>query len=126
MKTMMGVLGELEWTLMRICWEKGKSSAKVIHEELIIKRKAKYQTVKTTMDRLVTKGYLEREKFGPIWLYTPIVSEKDLTSKAIEKFSQTVLGKTIAPIFIHLLKKKEYKHEVEELKRLINEIAEEE
>ena len=72
------------------------------------------------------KNYLSREKLGSLWLYSPKVSEKSLTSKAIEDFAHTVFGNTIAPVFIHLLKKKKYSHEIDELKRLIDDIEEEE
>ncbi len=126
MKTQIGVLGELEWVVMKTCWKKGQSTARVIFDEISKIRKTKYQTIKTTLDRLAKKGYLSREKFGPLSLFSPKVTEKALTSKAIENFAQTVFGNTIAPIFIHLLKKKKYSHELEELKQLIDEIEEEE
>ena len=126
MRSSIGVLGELEWTVMRVCWEKGKSTARVIFEEMLKARNTKYQTIKTTLDRLVMKEFLTREKFGPIWLYSPKVNEKTLTSKAVEKFARIVFGDTISPIFIHMLKKKKYAKELEELKKMINEIHEEE
>ncbi len=122
-----GKLGRVEWALMKICWEKGKSSAKVIHEESLKEKKRSYQCVKTMLDRLVMKNYLKREKFGPIWLYSPKVSEKSIVSKAIDDFMKTVLGDTIAPIFTHIVKKKKkYHYDIEKLKRLIDELEEEE
>jgi BlaI family transcriptional regulator, penicillinase repressor len=125
MRKSIGVLGELEWTVMRICWKKGKSTARVVFDELLkTKPDVKYQTVKTTLDRLVHKEFLEGEKFGPLCLFTPRVSEKSLTSKAVEKFSRIVFGDVISPVFIHLLKKKKYAHELEELKKIVNEIEE--
>ena len=127
MKTRIGELGENEWSMMKICWKMGKVSAKNVFDEIKKNRKnIKYQTVKTTLDRLVEKGFLESEKFGPIWLYTSIISEKESTSKAVDDFARTVFGNTIAPIFIHLIKKKKYNKEIEQLKKLINEIEEEE
>ncbi|MFC1508703.1 BlaI/MecI/CopY family transcriptional regulator [Candidatus Omnitrophota bacterium] len=126
MKLFIGQLGELEWAVMRTCWKKGKATARIIFEEILKEKEVHYQTIKTTLDRLVSKKYLEGEKLGPIWLYTPIVSEKEITSKAVESFAQTVFGNAIAPVFIHLLKKKEYTHEIDELKKVINEIEEEE
>lgn len=125
MRTGIGVLGQLEWAVMKVCWEKGKSTARIIFEELLITRNIKYQTVKTTLDRLVQKEFLSGEKFGPLCLFTPKVSEKSLTSKAVEKFAQVVFGDSISPVFIHLLKKKKYSHEIEELKKMINDIEEE-
>ena len=125
MKTGVGVLGELEWAVMRTCWEKGRSTARMIFEELVKTRNVKYQTIKTTLDRLVIKEFLAGEKLGPICLYTPKVTEKNLTSKAVEKFARIVFGDAISPVFIHLLKKKKYSHEIEELKKIINDIEEE-
>jgi BlaI family penicillinase repressor len=120
------LIGELEWIVMKACFAKGKTSAKIIHEEVIKSRKLAYQTVKTTLDRLAQKGYLGREKFGPIWLYTPEVSEADLQSRAMECFAQTVFGNSIAPVFLHLIKQGKYSHEIEELKKIVNEMEEEE
>lgn len=126
MNTRIGKLGETEWALMKICWKIGKSSAKVIHDEVIKEKNIQYQTVKTILDRLVVKKLLAREKFGPIWLYTPKVTEDDLTSHALDEFVKTVFGNTIAPILLFFVQKEKYKHEVEELKQLINNIDEEE
>lgn len=125
MRTSIGVLGELEWAIMRICWDRGRSTARMIFEDMVKIRRIKYQTVKTTLDRLVLKEYLAGEKIGPICLYTPKVTAKNLTSKAVEKFARVVFGDAISPVFIHLLKKKKYSHEIEELKKLINSIEEE-
>jgi BlaI family transcriptional regulator, penicillinase repressor len=125
MRTSIGILGELEWAVMKVCWVKGKSTARMIFEELHKTRGSKYQTIKTTLDRLVMKELLTLEKIGPICLYTPKVLEKSLTSKAVEKFAKIVFGDTISPVFIHLLKKKKYYHEIEELKKMINDIEDE-
>jgi len=127
MRKKKGDLGESEWALMKICWEKGKVSAKDVYVESLKEKKRSYQTVKTIMDRLVEKDYLDREKFGPIWLYTPKVSQKDITSRAIDDFMKTVLGDTIAPIFSHFVKrKKKYKIDIDELKKVIEDMEEEE
>lgn len=125
MRTGIGVLGELEWAVMKACWLKGRSTARMIFEDLQKSRGAKYQTIKTTLDRLVQKEFLAGEKIGPICLYTPKVTEKSLTSRAVEKFAKVVFGEAISPVFIHLLKKKKYSHEIEELKKIINDIEEE-
>ncbi|MFC1573965.1 BlaI/MecI/CopY family transcriptional regulator, partial [Candidatus Latescibacterota bacterium] len=61
-------LSKTEWSLMNICWKKGKVSAREIYEETLKEKQRGYQTVKTMLDRMVGKGFLEREKFGPIWL----------------------------------------------------------
>ncbi|MFC1541671.1 BlaI/MecI/CopY family transcriptional regulator [Candidatus Latescibacterota bacterium] len=115
-------LSKTEWSLMKICWEKGKASVRVIYEETLKEKKRGYQTVKTMLDRMVRKGYLEREKFGPIWLYIPAVSRSKLMAREIEKFANTVLDNTFTPLFVHLEKKEKLTvEEIESLKKLIEE-----
>lgn len=122
MRTNIGDLSKSEWAIMRICWEKGKSSAKVIFDESLKFKKRKYNTIRTILERLVKKGYLEHEMFGPIWLYTPIKNEKTATSRAMNDFIKTVLNDAVAPIFIHIVNKKKYKEEIKELKQLLDDI----
>ncbi|MFC1561156.1 BlaI/MecI/CopY family transcriptional regulator, partial [Candidatus Latescibacterota bacterium] len=106
MKKQTKELTKTEWELMRICWDKGKSSAKVIHEESLKEKDRKYVTVKSMLDKLVKKNYLQREKFGPIWLYKPIKNEKKVTSETIRNFIQNTLKGNIAPIFLHVVNNK--------------------
>ena len=115
-------LSKTEWSIMNICWEKGKASARVIYEETLKQKKRGYQTVKTMLDRLVGKGYLEREKFGPIWLYEPVVSRSKVMAREIDSFVSTVLDNTFAPLFARLAEKEKLSHEeIEALKKLIEE-----
>ena len=86
MKISRNKLSRTEWSLMKICWEKGKVSARIIYEETLKEKKRGYQTVKTMLDRIVKKGYLEREKFGPIWLYNPTVSRSKIIAREIDIF----------------------------------------
>ena len=115
-------LSRTEWSLMKICWLKGQSSARDIYEETLKQKKRGYQTVKTMLDRLVGKGYLEREKFGPIWLYKPVVPRSKVIAREIDTFVNTVLDNTFAPLFVHLAgKEKLSREEIETLKKLIEE-----
>jgi len=118
-------LSKTEWSLMNICWKKGQVSAREIYEETLRDKKRGYQTVKTMLDRMVAKGYLAREKFGPIWLYKPIVSRKQVLGREIESFVNTVLDRTFAPLFAHLAEKETLSREdIDALKKLIEEHGE--
>lgn len=115
-------LSKTEWLLMKICWTQGKSTARQIYEEALKKKDWGYQTVKTMLDRIVNKGYLRREKLGPLCLYEPDVSRSKVVANAIETFTDTVLDNTFAPLFVHLAKgKKLNDEEIASLKKLIEE-----
>jgi BlaI family penicillinase repressor len=115
-------LSKAEWLIMNLCWEKGKSTARQIYEEALQKKTWGYQTAKTILDRLVVKGYLKREKLGPLCLYEPAVPRAKVVDKSIETFWDTVLGNTFAPLFAHLAKgKKLSKEELASLKKIVEE-----
>lgn len=119
-------MSKTEWSLMNICWKKGKSSARDIYEETLKQKKRGYQTVKTMLDRLVGKGYLTREKFGPIWLYEAVVSRKTALMREMEFFAGTVLDNTFTPLFTHIAKKEKLsRDELDSLKKLLSEYDEE-
>jgi BlaI family penicillinase repressor len=120
MRRTFGGLGETEWIVMKCSWKLGKTSARNIYEESLAYGKRSYQTIKTILDRLVEKGVLKREKFGPIWLYNPIASEEKYMTKAIDSFFKIVLGSTFAPIFKRIINEKKYEHELETIKKMID------
>ena len=115
-------LTRIEWSIMKICWEKGEATARIIYEETLKEKKRNYQSVKTMLDRLVGKGYLSRRKFGPIWLYKPDVIKTKVLGKAIDSFVSTVLDNTFVPLLTHFAKKEDLTpEEIDALKRLIKE-----
>lgn len=104
-------LSKTEWYIMKICWEKGESTARVVYEEALKDKKWSYQTVKTMLDRLVVKGYLTRKKFGPLWLYNPAVPRRKVITKAIDNFVNTVLDNTFAPFLMHFIEQEKFSQE---------------
>ena len=113
--------------LMNICWKKGKVRAREVFEETLKVKKRGYQTVKTMLDRMAAKGYLEREKFGPIWLYKPVISRSQVMAREIDSFVSTVLDHTFAPLFAHFAEKENLsRDEIGALKKLIDEYEENE
>ena len=62
--------------------------------------------MKTMLDRLVNKGYLYREKLGPVHLYKPKISRSKVTARAMDAFAERVLDNTVAPLLVHLSGKK--------------------
>lgn len=104
MKKKATYLSRIEWELMKICWDKGKTTAKVIHEESLKIKERGYQTIKTMLDRMVVKGFLERERFGPVWLYKPTVSRSKGIMKEIGDFVNLALDGSHLPVIEHFLR----------------------
>lgn len=51
------------------------------------KKRWAYTTVKTVLDRMVTKGLINRVKIGKKYLYSAIVQREELAQKAIKKLA---------------------------------------
>ena len=113
-------LGYKEWEIMKICWKKGKTSIREVYNELGDEEKRSYQTIRTMMERLVEKKFLEREMYGPIVHYSPKVAKKSVMSHAINSFLHTVVDNAIAPVLLHVMKNRgDYIFEIDELKQII-------
>jgi predicted transcriptional regulator len=95
-------LSKAEWLVMNACWERKNLTAREVHAVVAAERDWEYQTVKTMLDRLVEKGYLRREKVGPISVFTPMVPRGRTVRRAIDGFIGTVLGNQLGPLFAHL------------------------
>ena len=77
------------------------------------------------LDRLVDKGYLSREKLGPLCLYETNIPRSKVVTKAIDRFFETVLDNTVTPLFAHLAgKKKLSDKEIASLKKIIDQYEE--
>jgi predicted transcriptional regulator len=55
------VLGGLEADIMRAVWERGPGDVKTIHQRLAEERRVAVTTIATVLDRLHSKGLVERE-----------------------------------------------------------------
>ena len=120
-------LSKTEWSLMNIIWKKGKVSARDVYDETLKEKTRGYQTVKTMLDRLVGKGWLVREKFGPIWLYNAVVTRPKALGREIDTFVNTVLDNSFTPLFAHLAQKERLSgEEIDTLRKLIDDYEEKE
>jgi predicted transcriptional regulator len=80
------VLGYLEADIMRSIWNVKKGNVKDIHKRLNIKRKVAITTVATVLDRLHSKGLVERElvKTGGIhYEYRPALTRSQFESTIV-------------------------------------------
>ncbi|HKI86533.1 MAG TPA: BlaI/MecI/CopY family transcriptional regulator [Thermoanaerobaculia bacterium] len=116
-----GRLSRTEWKVMNACWALGRATARQVHESLN-DRERDYRTVKTLLDRVAAKGYLEVEKLGPLCLYRPAVGHKEALAGAIRDFVGTVLDDRLAPLFLHLGENEELSdEELEAARRMLKE-----
>ena len=112
---------------MNICWRLGTATARQVYEESLEAQQRGYQTIKTLLDRMEGKGFLTREKLGPLVLFTPAVEKRPALSSAVGDFVDTVLGKSLAPLCLHLAEQEGLEDaERDALQNLIDRLSERE
>ena len=113
-------LSRTEWEMMNLCWRLGRATARQVLEASSGKRRRDYQTVKTLLDRITAKGYLEMSKLGPLCLYTPVVERRQAVTRAVREFVDTVLERRPAPLMLQMVEDEQLsEEELEELRALL-------
>lgn len=85
MHTLAEKISDSELEVMRVLWDAGEPLPVAdIRRELQARRGWESTTIKTLVQRLVTKGAVAQEKRG-IYYYTPLVTEKEYNDWATER-----------------------------------------
>jgi BlaI family penicillinase repressor len=116
-------ISEREWEVMRVVWTKAPCSASDIFETLA-KADASWhpKTVKTYLNRLVSKQALGYCKEGRAYVYRPLVTEEESVSAASHSFLERVFGGSLRPMLAHFVEQKKLSaEEIQELKNLLEE-----
>ncbi len=77
---------------MRICWRRGRTTAREVLEESLRKQVRDYRTILTLLTRIAQKGYLNVEKVGKTNYYTPAIEGEEALSEEIRRFLDEVVG----------------------------------
>lgn len=118
-------LSRSEWSVMNACWKLGRATAREVHGLAGARNRWEYRTVKTLLDRVAAKGYLEVEKVEGVRVYQPAVERSRAVRRAVDDFLDNVLEGSVAPVLAHLADARRLDHdEVERLRRLLRETDE--
>lgn len=112
-------LGALEEAVMAIVWQTGSATTSEVLDRL--DRVRAYNTIQTTLERLVTKELLRREKRSHAFVYTPTIGRDDyhraLISSLLTELLPTEHGAVLAA-FVDLAGDADVEH-LDRLDRLI-------
>jgi BlaI family penicillinase repressor len=96
-------LTEAEWEIMKVVWEKEPCAAGTVQETLAGSRSRAYSTVKTTMDRMVEKGFLEIEKIRNLQLFKSRITEVDAKRGEFRKMLKRAFDGALTPMMQFLI-----------------------
>jgi BlaI family penicillinase repressor len=85
---------------MQLCWKLGRATARQVFDHADGTRD--YRTIKTFLDRIAAKGYLDIEKLGRLSLYVPAVTRRRALAEAVRDFVDDILESSVTPLYVHL------------------------
>ena len=96
-------LTEGEWAIIQVVWEKEPCTAPAIQEELEARKNWHYSTVKTLMDRMVTKGLLTTERIRNIILYSSAITRVQAQKGEIMRAVKRAFDGALTPMMQFML-----------------------
>ncbi len=115
-------LTEGEWEVMKVVWEKQPCTAGTVQEELAATRDWAYSTVKTTMDRMVEKGFLKIERIRNLQLFSACISEIEAKRGEFRRMLQRAFHGALTPMMQFLIEHEGLApEEAAQLRKLVDE-----
>ena len=96
-------LTEGEWAIIQAVWDNEPCAAPTIQEELEAHKNWHYSTVKTLMDRMVTKGLLKTEKIRNLFLYRSAITRTEAQTGEIMRAVKRAFDGALTPMMQFLL-----------------------
>ena len=96
-------LTEGEWAIMQAVWDNEPCAAPTVQELLQKQKGWHYSTVKTLMDRMVTKGLLSAEKIRNLTLYRSAVTRKQAQKGEIMRAVKRAFDGALTPMMQFLV-----------------------
>jgi BlaI family penicillinase repressor len=96
-------LTEAEWDIIEVIWEHEPCAAPTVQEELAARKKWTYSTVKTLMDRMVTKDLLTTERIRNLMLYRSAISRRDAQRGELMRTVKRAFGGAFTPMMQFML-----------------------
>ena len=114
-------LTEAEWEIMKVVWGKQPCTAGTVQEKLVKSRDWAYSTVKTTMDRMVEKGFLTIERIRNLQLFRACISEVDAKRGELRKMLKRAFDGALTPMMQFLIEHEGLsKEQASQLRKLVN------
>ena len=114
-------ISDAEWTVMRVFWERGESTANDVVSALSGRTDWKPRTIQTLIRRLHQKGALTHEKSGREYVYRPAVDERECEQDASRSFLGRVFDGRLAPFLATFVESEQFTpEEITELKEILD------
>src|ERR1700694_2125151 len=103
MRRRSSTLTEQELEIMKIVWERDRTTVRDVYEVLLEKRKVAYTTVMTMMKILEQKKYLKKTQVDRAYVYRPAQPKGKVIGAMVREFVNRVFNGSAEPLLVHLV-----------------------
>ena len=116
-------LTEAEWEIIKIVWQEQPCTAGAVQEALAKSRDRAYSTVKTTMDRMVKKGFLKIQKIRNLQLFSSCISQAEARRGEFSRMLKRAFDGALTPMMQFLIEHEGLsRQESAQLRRLVRKV----
>lgn len=113
-------ISDSEWEIMKLLWANHPQTANELVESLEGTQHWKPKTIKTLINRLLTKGAIGFKKDGRQYLYYPLVAQQTCVQFESRSFLQRVFNGAAKPMLAAMIESDNLSLEdIEELKQIL-------
>lgn len=113
-------LGELELEVMKILWDRGRSSVLQVSEKLCKQKGYARTTILTVIQRLHKKGFLKRKKEDGVYRYEPAHKRHQVMGNLLNQFIDRVFDGSSASLVQQLAGAKMSDEELNQIKTILD------
>ena len=96
-------LTEGEWAIIQAVWKNEPCAAPTVQEKLEAQKNWTYSTVKSLMDRMVTKGLLKTERIRNLILYRSVITRIQAQKSEVMRTVKRAFDGALTPMMQFLL-----------------------
>ena len=111
MRPTSSTLTEQELEIMKIVWDRDRTTVRDVYEVLLAKRKIAYTTVMTMMKILEQKKYLKKTQVDRAYVYRPAQPKGKVIGAMVREFVNRVFNGSAEPLLVHLVKEHDLSRE---------------
>ena len=119
MRQRSATLTDQELEIMKIVWDRDRTTVRDVYEVLLEKRKVAYTTVMTMMKILEQKKYLKKTQVDRAYVYRPAQPKGMVLGAMVREFVNRVFNGSAEPLLVHLVEEHDLSAgDLEEIARL--------
>jgi BlaI family penicillinase repressor len=115
-------ISEAEWEVMKTIWEHNPCTSNQVIELLEATSEWMPKTIKTLINRLVSKKVLDFNVEGRVYYYYPLLTKQECVKAENHSFLKRIYNGTLKSMLINFIEENELtKEEIRELKEMLDE-----